>query len=40
MSIVGETLPVLSRAAGLELGAYREEHVAERVRCPAEGGEC
>jgi chemotaxis protein methyltransferase CheR len=32
MSVADETLPVLSRAAGLELGAYREEHVAERVR--------
>jgi chemotaxis protein methyltransferase CheR len=32
MSVADETLPVLSRAAGLELGAYREEHVAERVQ--------
>jgi chemotaxis protein methyltransferase CheR len=33
MSVADEALPqVLSRAAGLELGAYREEHVAERVR--------
>jgi len=32
MTVSDETLPVLSRAAGLELGAYREEHVAERVR--------
>ena len=32
MSVADETLPVLSRAAGLQLGAYREEHVAERVR--------
>ena len=32
MTVADETLPLLSRAAGLELGAYREEHVAERVR--------
>jgi chemotaxis protein methyltransferase CheR len=32
MTVSDETLPVLSRAAGLELAAYREEHVAERVR--------
>ena len=25
-------LPVLSRALGIELGAYREEHVSERIR--------
>lgn len=25
-------LPVLSRAPGIELGAYREEHVSERIR--------
>ena len=33
MSVIDDTLPrALSRAAGLELAAYREEYVAERVR--------